>query len=66
MAVAAAFDTIERLNASVREIMKTASEDELRLYKRAVGHLMVELRERILDPLFEAHPDLLPPTWRDG
>ncbi|HEY0158440.1 MAG TPA: hypothetical protein VGF28_14250 [Thermoanaerobaculia bacterium] len=37
---------------------------ELTDYKRAVGHVMVEIYDRILNPLFRMHPQLVPEEWR--
>ncbi len=52
------------LNDSIYAVMAVGSEEEVRAYKRAVGHSMAEIFDRIVEPIFAAHPDLRPPEFQ--
>ncbi len=56
----AAFAASQALNASIFDVLETASEDELKTYKRAVGQCMGELWTEIIHPVLKQHPDLSP------
>jgi sugar-specific transcriptional regulator TrmB len=54
-------DCINRLNESIVMVMNECSEEELRAFRRGVGHVMSEIHDRLSDPIFREHPDLIPP-----
>lgn len=51
---------INLLNESIVEAMALAPEEEWRAYRRQVGHVMAEMYDRLLKPLYDQHPDLEP------
>jgi hypothetical protein len=54
-------DCINKLNESIVMVMKECSEEELRAFRRGVGHVMSEIHDRLSDPIFREHPELIPP-----
>ena len=51
---------IAALNEGIRLVTSRGSEDEARAFRRGVGHTMTEIHERLADPIFREHPDLVP------
>lgn len=49
-----------RLDQSVSLVQQSSSESEFRIYRRSVGKLMGSMLLEIMNPIFEAHPDLKP------
>lgn len=47
-------------NLIIKIIENKANEEEQKFYKRAVGNIMGEMYDRLLQPIFEEHPDLIP------
>jgi len=41
-----------------------ADEETLKKYRRSVGHVMAELHDQIMRPIFKEHPDLEPDELR--
>jgi len=58
-------DINEALNESIRQVHQKLTPEELKAYKRAVGYVMYEIFERILNPLYTTHPSLKPATWEE-
>ncbi|MEL7525146.1 MAG: hypothetical protein AAFN16_05225 [Pseudomonadota bacterium] len=49
-----------RLDQSVSLVQQSSSESELKTYRRSVGKLMGRMLLEIMNPIFEAYPDLKP------
>lgn len=49
-----------QLNESVRIVGDTESESVANEYRRAVAHILGEMLLGVMNPLYEAHPDLKP------
>jgi hypothetical protein len=49
-----------KLDDSVRLVMESCPEEELRVYRLAVGRIMGEMLLEIMNPLYHEHPDLRP------
>jgi hypothetical protein len=49
------------LDQSVELVQKECDETELVRYRRAVGKIMGEMLLEVMNPIYEAHPDLKPP-----
>ena len=54
----------EELNEIARLIRQRCPEDEAQIYVRGIGHVLAELHDRLLAPVFRTHPELLPESWR--
>jgi hypothetical protein len=54
-----------QLNESIMTVEKGMSPAEYKAYKRAVGYVMYEVFDKILEPLYLRHPSLKPPEWDD-
>ena len=39
---------------------KHATDDEFKEYRLAVGHVLAEVLERVMNPIWQRHPDLCP------
>lgn len=48
------------LSASVALVHENCSPEESKKYRLAVGHILSEMQDRVLDPLLREHPDLKP------
>ena len=53
-----------QMDESVLAIENRTSPDEFTAFKRAVGHVMFEVFERIVEPICERHPQLKPPDMK--
>jgi hypothetical protein len=49
-----------RLNESVARVQQHCSNDELKVYRIAVGKVMGEMLLEIMNPLYAEHPNLKP------
>jgi hypothetical protein len=54
------------LESVIAEVAASASEEDLRSFKGAVGYVLYETFERILQPIFHRHPDLGPESRSSG
>jgi len=50
-----------QLNTSIRLVMDTRPESEFHAYRRAAGFVMERIFTDIMTPIYQAHPDLVPP-----
>lgn len=50
-----------QMNDSILRVEKQTSPEELRAFKRGVGHVMYEVFEQIVEPICKRHPSLRPP-----
>jgi len=50
----------EQLNESVLLVQGGTSAQEFTKYRRAVGAVLAEINEQLLNPLYSAHPNLEP------
>jgi hypothetical protein len=49
-----------KLDSSVAQVKAECSEEELNLYRKAVGKIMGYMLLDIMNPLYDKHPDLKP------
>jgi hypothetical protein len=54
----------EALNESVIVAREHCPTDEFRLYRRAVGAVLAEINDRLLNPLYSDHPALEPESQK--
>lgn len=54
----------DQMDESIVAIEKITSPEELNAFKRAVGHIMFENFERIIEPICKRHPSLKRPDVR--
>ena len=54
-------DIGRRLDQSLVNIKASTSEEEFRIYRRAVGAILGEILLGVLNPLYARHPSLKPP-----
>jgi hypothetical protein len=52
---------IDELNKMLFTVRERCSDDEFKALRRGVGYVMSELQDRITDPVYREHPDLIPP-----
>jgi hypothetical protein len=55
----------DQMNNSIRAVQSKSLPEELKTFKRGVGHVMYELFERIIMPICRQHPSLRPPEMED-
>jgi len=53
-----------KLDKSVATVQQNCSLDELHQYRRAVGCILGEMVDRVMNPLYLKHPDLKPDQMR--
>ncbi|MDC0739918.1 hypothetical protein [Polyangium mundeleinium] len=58
--MARAFDCMRLVNEMTEVALSNGDEDELRVVRRAAGHTIAEMYERLIDPVLREYPDLLP------
>jgi hypothetical protein len=63
--IAKVFFINQQLESLIGDLEPFVSNQEVTHLKRQIGSVMVENKDRFLDPIFETHPDLLPDTWKD-
>jgi hypothetical protein len=51
---------IHELNESICIVQENCATEELKAYRRGVGHTLSEIHDRILHPILREHPDLIP------
>jgi hypothetical protein len=51
----------DQMNDSIRAVESQISPEELKTFKRSVGHVMYEVFEQIVEPICKRHPSLRPP-----
>lgn len=51
---------IDNLNEAVEIADAKCGKDEARVVRRAVGHALSEIQDRLTDPILREYPDLLP------
>jgi hypothetical protein len=51
---------IDLLSEVVQLAHANCGESESRVVRRGVGHVLSEIQDRLTDPIFREHPDLLP------
>ena len=51
----------DQMDDSIRAVEKQTSAEELKAFKRGVGHVIYELFEQIVEPICKRHPSLRPP-----
>jgi hypothetical protein len=49
-----------RLDSSIQVVAGRCSQEELQVYKRAVGKVLGEMLLEIMNPLYRVHPSLKP------
>jgi len=54
-------DIAGQIEASIGIVRGNSSSEQLLAYKRAVGKVIYELYEEVLEPLYKEHPTLRPP-----
>jgi hypothetical protein len=54
-------EAVTAFDASIGEVIAAEAEDAQKAYKRAVGHVMAEIFDRVIEPTLKVHPDLVPP-----
>ena len=54
------------LDHSVATALAECPTPEFEAYRRAVGQVLAEMWERLIEPILAAHPDLTPPGLRDA
>jgi hypothetical protein len=59
-------DLSGRLDESVALVEQECEQDELVVYRRAVGNVLGEIWDGILNPLYEAHPEMRPDELDDA
>lgn len=57
------FDCSTKLNESIVLVRNECEPEEFKAYRLAVGKVMGEILLEVLNPLFEAHPELKPSGW---
>ena len=55
------FHINEEMDESIRVVEKQTSAKEYKAYKRAIGFVMYEVFDKIIEPLCRQHPSLKPP-----
>jgi ribosome recycling factor len=56
----------ERLNDSLKIVMKNCEQDEFHLYRRSIGKIMGEIFLEIQEPLYIKHPEITPPGLKQS
>jgi hypothetical protein len=60
----ASFDEAYRiLDDSAALVRQTCNEEEINAYIKAIGPILYEIGERLMDPLYKQHPELKPNNW---
>jgi hypothetical protein len=57
--------TNDQFIASLEKVRPGCAADEYLNYKRAIGAVVYEVFERILEPLYLKHPELRPPELEE-
>jgi hypothetical protein len=51
---------IQELNSALRLVIDNCSTSEAKAFRRGVGYALSEIHDRITDPIFREHPELVP------
>ena len=51
---------MKELDDSVRIVQESCNDEELKAFRRGIGYVLSELQDRITDPIFREHMDLVP------
>jgi hypothetical protein len=51
----------DQMDDSIRAVENKTTPEELKAFKRGVGHVMYEVFEQIVEPICKQHPSLRPP-----
>lgn len=51
---------IDELNDLLIFIRDNCSEDEFKAFRRGVGYVLSEIQDRLTDPIYREHPDVIP------
>jgi len=54
-----------RMDESIIAVQDRISPEECKAFKRAVGHVMYEVFEKVVEPICNRHPSLKPPGFDD-
>jgi hypothetical protein len=54
------------MDAAIVAVESRSSPEEYSAFKRAVGYVMFEVFEKIIEPICKQHPSLKPPEMRNG
>jgi len=49
------------IDQSIALVQRDADNDEFSSYRLAAAHLLVQLMDELMKPIYRQHPDLLPP-----
>jgi hypothetical protein len=58
-------EIFSRVDASLAEVKKACSPQELSAYRKATSHVVGSIVMDFLEPLYQAHPTLKPHNWDD-
>ena len=50
-----------QLNESIEAVEKRTGSEEHKVFKKAVGHVVYEVFDKIIEPICKRHPSLRPP-----
>jgi len=53
-----------QMDESIVEIEKGTTPEEMKAFKRAVGYVMYEVFDKIIEPICKRHPSLKPPEMQ--
>ena len=53
------------LNGSLYSVRDVETEEDYKRYRLAVGHVIAEVFERIIEPIGAQHPELTPPEMKE-
>ncbi|XXY47144.1 hypothetical protein WME91_44790 [Sorangium sp. So ce269] len=51
---------IDELNDILVSVRNNCSEDEFKAFRRGVGNVLSEIQDRLTDPIYREHPDVIP------
>lgn len=57
-------DISARLNESTRIVKEICDEEDFKIYRSAVGKIMMEILFEALNPLYAKYPSLKPPGFK--
>lgn len=56
----------DQMTQTIIAIQSQTSPEELRAFKKACGNLILEVFDRVVEPICKRHPSLTPPGMIDG
>jgi hypothetical protein len=51
----------DQMLETIKAVEKETSSEECRNFNRAIGHVVIEVFEKIIEPICHRHPSLKPP-----